>query len=177
LAQKRSGYAGENPAPASFTEDAAAKTGLSQRTVQQSIRRTTRIDEKVRDKVRAMPEIANSRVELDALGDLDPQRQRHAIGLVESGKARDVRDAKRQMTKPLSKEAQIRALREGAPVIVRPVAADPPATDDVNALQALLLTLRGDPRRVTGIPLDKRVTMARTCLAWLNIKLDDLRAP
>jgi len=78
--------------------------------------------------------------------------------------------------KPPSKEAQIRALLEQKPVVVRPPAAAPP-TDDVNALQALLLTLRGDPRRITGIPLDKRVTMARTCLAWLNLTLDDLRAP
>jgi len=79
--------------------------------------------------------------------------------------------------KPLRKEAQIRALREQKPVVVRPQAAAQPATDDVDALQALLLTLRGDPRRITGIPLDKRVTMARTCLAWLNLTPDDLRAP
>jgi len=79
--------------------------------------------------------------------------------------------------KPLGKEAQIRALREQKPVVVRPPAAGQPPTDDVDALQALLLTLRGDPRRVAGIPLDKRVTMARTCLAWLNLTPDDLRAP
>ena len=79
--------------------------------------------------------------------------------------------------KPPSKEAQIRSLREQKPVVVRPPAAAPPPTDDVAALQALLLTLRGDPRRITGIPLDKRVTMARTCLAWLNLTPDDLRAP
>ena len=79
--------------------------------------------------------------------------------------------------KPPSKEAQIRALREQKPVVVRPPAAAPPPTDDVAALQALLLSLRAEPRRIAGIPLDKRVTMARTCLAWLNLTPDDLRAP
>src|SRR5438477_4543311 len=39
--------------------------------------------------------------------------------------------------KPPSKEAQIRALREQKPVVVRPPAAAPPPTDDVAALQAL----------------------------------------
>jgi hypothetical protein len=77
----------------------------------------------------------------------------------------------------ISKEAQIRALREQKPVVVRPLAAAQPPTDDVNALQALLLTLRGDPRRIAGIPLDKRISMGRTCLAWLNLTPDDLRAP
>lgn len=76
-----------------------------------------------------------------------------------------------------SKEVQIRALREAAPVVIRPPAAAPAPTDDVDALQALLLTLRGDPRRIAGIPVEKRVSMARTCLAWLNLTLDDLRAP
>jgi hypothetical protein len=79
--------------------------------------------------------------------------------------------------RPPTKEAQIRALREAAPVVVRPPAAASAPTDDVDALQALLLTLRGDPRRIAGIPLEKRVSMARTCLAWLNLTPDDLRAP
>jgi len=76
-----------------------------------------------------------------------------------------------------SKEAQIRALREQKPVVVRPQAAAQPATDDVVALRALLLTLRGNPRHIADIPLDKRISMGRTCLAWLNLTPDDLRAP
>ena len=62
-----------------------------------------------------------------------------------------------------SKEAQIRALREAAPVVSRTPVATPVPTDDVDALQALLLTLRGDPRRIAGIPLEKRISLARTC--------------
>ena len=79
--------------------------------------------------------------------------------------------------RPPSKEAQIRALREAAPVVVRAPITDAVPTDDVDALQALLLTLRGDPRRIADIPLEKRIGMARTCLAWLNLTPDDLRAP
>ena len=79
--------------------------------------------------------------------------------------------------KPPSKEAQIRALREAAPAVIRPPVTEAVPTDDIDALQALLLTLRGDPRRIAGIPLEKRIRLARTCLAWLNLTPDDLRAP
>ena len=76
-----------------------------------------------------------------------------------------------------SKEAQIRALREQKPVVVRPPITDGVSTDDVDALQVLLLSLRADPRRIAGMPIEKRISHARTCLAWLNVRLDDLRAP
>jgi len=114
------------------------------------------------------PTVATVRRELVETGDVENLSTRtDSVGRQQSAT---------KPPKPPSKEAQIRALLEQKPVVVRPPAAAPP-TDDVNALQALLLTLRGDPRRITGIPLEKRVTMARTCLAWLNLTLDDLRAP
>lgn len=81
----------------SFAEDTAAKADIDQRTVQRSIRRARKIDEKVRDRVRAIPEIADSGVELDALAELDPAQQRRAIALVEGGQAYGIRDAKRLM--------------------------------------------------------------------------------
>src|SRR5204862_7598001 len=122
--------------PASSSEDAAVKTGLSQRTVQQSIRRATKIDAKVRDKVRTMPDIADSRVELDALGDLDPERQRHALTLVQSGKAKSVRDAKRQMVpKVPSKEEQLRAMRDRTAVASTAVVT---ASDEARLQNAIL---------------------------------------
>ena len=68
-------------------------------------------------------------------------------------------------------------MREQKPAVVRASASAQLPTDDVNALQALLLTLRGDPGRIAGIPLDRRISMGRTCLAWLDLTLDDLRAP
>src|SRR5262245_44713667 len=40
-------------------------------------------------------------------------------------------------TKPLSKEAQIRALREAAPIVARPPITETVPTDDADALQAL----------------------------------------
>ena len=62
MAQKRWGDADDNLS-STFTEDTAAKVGLDQRTVQRSIRRARDIDEKVRDRVRELPEIADSGVE------------------------------------------------------------------------------------------------------------------
>lgn len=82
---------------ATFAEDTAAKVGVTDRAIRQSIRRARKIDEKVRDRVRAIPEIADSGVELDALAELDPAQQRRAVALVEAGQAYGIRDAKRLM--------------------------------------------------------------------------------
>ena len=43
---------------ASFATDTADKIGIADRTIRQSIRRATKIDEKVRDRIRDNPEIA-----------------------------------------------------------------------------------------------------------------------
>jgi ParB family transcriptional regulator, chromosome partitioning protein len=48
----------ENSAP-TFTEDTAAKVGMSQRAVQQSLRRVNKIDPAVRDRIRDNPEIGS----------------------------------------------------------------------------------------------------------------------
>lgn len=87
----------ENSSVRSFADDTAEKIGVTDRAIRQSIRRATKIDEKVRDRVRELPEIADSGVELDALAALDPQQQRKAVALVESGQAVGIRDAKKLM--------------------------------------------------------------------------------
>ena len=56
-----------------------------------------KIDQKVRERVRALPEIADSGVELDALAKMEPQQQRKAVALVENGQASGIRDARRLM--------------------------------------------------------------------------------
>jgi hypothetical protein len=38
---------------------------------------------------------------------------------------------------------------------------------------SLLLMLRGDPGRIANLPMEKRVTLARACLAFLNLTLED----
>src|SRR6185312_15831820 len=95
-----------------FVADAAAKTDASETAVKRSIRRARKIDEKVRDRVRTLPEIADSGVELDALADMEPAQQKRAVALVESGQAAGIRDAKKLMEpkptkiQPHFKEAQ-----------------------------------------------------------------------
>lgn len=91
------GNATDKLAAASFAADTAAKTGIDERSVRRSIRRAKEIDEKVRDRIRDNPEIADSGVELDALAALEPQQQRKAVALVESGQAAGIRDAKKLM--------------------------------------------------------------------------------
>lgn len=78
-----------------FAADTAAKTGIDQRTIQRATRRARKIDEGVRNRIRDNPEIADSGVELDALAQMDPQQQRKAVALIESGQAGGVRDAKK----------------------------------------------------------------------------------
>src|SRR6185437_6789326 len=87
----------ENSSVRSFAEDSAAKTDVTERAIRQSIRRARKIDEKVRDRVRALPDIANSGVELDALADMDATQQKRAVALVEAGQAGGIRDARKLM--------------------------------------------------------------------------------
>jgi ParB family transcriptional regulator, chromosome partitioning protein len=80
-------------ASVSFTADTATKTGLSARTIQQSIHRAENIAPKVRDAIRDISKIADSGVELDALAKMSPERQAAVVGRVESGDAASIRAA------------------------------------------------------------------------------------
>lgn len=82
---------------AAFVADTKDKTSASEMAIRRSIRRVVKIDKKVRDRVRALPGIADSGVELDALADLDPAQQKRAVALVEAGQANGIRDARRLM--------------------------------------------------------------------------------
>jgi ParB family transcriptional regulator, chromosome partitioning protein len=62
-------------ASVSFTADTAIKTGLSARTIQQSIHRAENIVPEVRDAIRDISQIADSGAELDALAKMSPERQ------------------------------------------------------------------------------------------------------
>jgi len=168
-----SGQFGQTVAPR-FSEDTAEKTGTADTTIRRAIRRVVKIDEKVRDRIRDNPEIADSGVELDALASLDTQQQREAVSLVENGKAAGIREAKRliEPKAPLSKEAQIRALREreAVPSIGK-------SDRQRESLKQLLRVLRSNPNQIAGFALDTRVDFALACLAVLNVSLEDLRAP
>jgi ParB family transcriptional regulator, chromosome partitioning protein len=80
-------------APVSFTRDTAIRTGLSERTIQQSIHRAEHIVPEVRDAVRNIPEIADKGVELDALAKMSPQHQAAVVARVKSGDAPNIRAA------------------------------------------------------------------------------------
>jgi len=80
-------------ASVSFTADTATKTGLSERTIQQSIYRAEHIAPEVRDVIRDMPQIADKGVELDQLARATPEQQATAVSAVKRGEAPDVRAA------------------------------------------------------------------------------------
>ena len=76
-----------------FVDDTAEKTGISKTEIKEAIHRAEAIAPEVKDAIRDMPEIADKGVELDALADVEPEDQRAAVEAVESGKARNVREA------------------------------------------------------------------------------------
>ena len=91
------GHATATVAVAGFSADVSDKVGLSERTIRRSIARAKRIDPKIRARVRALPAVADSGPDLDALGKLDPPQQKRAVALVESGQAQGIRAAKKLM--------------------------------------------------------------------------------
>jgi len=89
------------------------------------------------------------------------------------GRKRRKRKAATIAEPPISKEAWHREMRERQ----HDGATAPPPQDDLDALKALLMVLRGDPGRIADIPLERRLGFARTCLAVLNVTLEDLGGP
>ncbi|WP_208948402.1 ParB N-terminal domain-containing protein [Segnochrobactrum spirostomi] len=85
-AAARWGYATDK---LSFASETAARLGISERDVQRSIARHTRIAPDVRAKI-ALTAIATRGAELDALARLEPEAQRRAVDMVLAGEARSV---------------------------------------------------------------------------------------
>ena len=85
-----------------FSEDTSGKVGLSDTVIRRAIRRVDKIDKRVRDRIRQNPNIADSRVELDALASLDKDHQKKAVKLVEKGAVTTIRETKAQLA-PLEK--------------------------------------------------------------------------
>lgn len=84
----------------SFADDVSEKVGISARDIRRSIRRVEKIDAKVRDRIRDLPEIADSGVELDALAAMDDAHQRKAVAMIEAGSVGSIREAKRLIEAP-----------------------------------------------------------------------------
>jgi hypothetical protein len=51
----------------------------------------------------------------------------------------------------------------------------PPPPPDLDELKSVLAMLRGDPGRIANLSLEKRVGLARVCLAFLNLTVANLR--
>ncbi len=99
------GHATALPAVASFAADVGAKIGLAERTIRENIARARKIEPKLRDRVRALPAVADSGPELDALARLKPDEQKAALAMVETGRAPGIRAA-RKLLRPSPAVAQ-----------------------------------------------------------------------
>jgi hypothetical protein len=51
----------------------------------------------------------------------------------------------------------------------------PPPPPDLDELKSVLAMLRGDPGRIANLSIEKRVALARACLAFLNLTVANLR--
>ena len=117
-----------------------------------------------------------------------PEPARHAVierlGQGEAPTAKAIKaliaDAKYQQREQERRRApKTRRHKTASPIKAGPVFdAEHPAPStmpNVAELHSVLLMLRGDQGRIANLLLAKRVVLARTCLAWLNVTLDDLR--
>lgn len=111
----------------SFASDAAEKLGISERDVQRSVARFTKIAPDVRAQI-ALTWIAEKGTELDALARLDPAMQRKVVTALLSRDATNVRQAAatlsgvRSAPSPSPEEAALKALKrawDDAPKKVR----------------------------------------------------------
>jgi len=118
-----------------------------------------------------------------------PEPARHAVierlGQGEAPTAKAIKaliaDAKYQQREQERRRApKTRRHKTASPIKAGPVFdAGPPAPSmpDVAELHSVLLMLQGDQGRIANLSLEKRVGLARACLTWLNVTLEDLRAP
>jgi hypothetical protein len=99
-------------APVSFATDTSDRIGISEREIQRSVRRATKIAPEVRDSIRDLPAIANSGAELDALTRVTPEHQAAVVAAVKAGDAKSVREV---LTAPAESEPKKIAKRRKPP--------------------------------------------------------------
>ena len=144
-------------APVSFATDTSDRIGISEREIQRSVRRATKIAAEVRDSIRGLPVIANSGAELDALTKVTPEHQAAAVAAVKVGDAKSVREVLRTPAPAESEPAKIAKRRKPpqpaprtfqvAAATAEGAAAKPiptPATDlaDLHLMQRLVEEIR-----------------------------------
>lgn len=80
----------------SFSQDTAAKAGVSARSVQHGVQIATNLGDKIKDAIRNTP-TADSKTELLALSRMEPKEQAAVAKKLERGEAKDVREASAQL--------------------------------------------------------------------------------
>lgn len=106
---------GAESAPVSFTEDTAAKTGVSQRTIQEGVALGEAIPDDVAEILHDTP-IARNKTELKKLAALSEEEQREAAKKIKSGKAKRVAEAAPNTnSKPRGRSKNGKPMSEVAP--------------------------------------------------------------
>ena len=138
----------EAPASTSFTQDTAAKTNVSARTIQVDVRRATNISEETKQEICAMPEIADNGAELDVLASLSPAEQKVAVETVKSGEAKSIRQA----TGKTTRSHKAKKANAGVPndVVYQPTKVKPNPVPE----PAVLPKPDFKNQSIDGIPLD-----------------------
>lgn len=98
----------------SGTRAAARGLGIDRNEAQRAMKRVQRIAPDIRNEIRAIPAIADSGVELDALANATPDQQAAAVAAVRSGKAKNTREALAQpelrLPPPMPREPELSLL-------------------------------------------------------------------
>jgi len=144
---------GDKLAP-TFVRDTAAKTGLSERTIERAVSRAEKIAPEIRDEISEMPGIADRGVELDALAKLSHSEQAAAVSAVKSGEAKSVReisDGKAKSVRKSGGSEREKALAEAAGIIAKHVL-------NIGRLIALLETAGVGTRLVAALKAQPKMT-------------------
>lgn len=80
----------------SFSEDTAAKLGVSSRTVQQEVQIAEKLAEDVKEAIRGTP-LEDNKSDLLELARLEPEKQKKAVEKILKGEAKKAREAKRKV--------------------------------------------------------------------------------
>jgi len=88
----------------SFSNETAAKAGVSPRTIRQEVQIATRLADDVKDALKATA-VADHKTDLLALSRMDPERQREIATRIAEGSVETVKDAQREILKE-EREAQ-----------------------------------------------------------------------
>jgi len=91
---------------ATFAQDTAAKTGKTDRSIRQDVQIAKLLTGETKETIRDT-EVADKKTELLELAKIEPEQQQEVAAKLKTGKAKTVRDAKRQIIQEQAKEAPL----------------------------------------------------------------------